>query len=134
MLGSWSFGQYFKEGAIEYATEFIQDRLKLDWDRIWPTVHAGDPELGLGPDEEAIRLWENVGIPAERITPLPSSENFWSVGGPGPCGPDSEIYYDWGEEAGCGEPDCAPACTRASASSSSGTSSSWSTSSTRTAR
>ncbi len=112
MLGSWSFGQYFKEGAVEYATEFIQDRLKLDWDRIWPSVHAGDPELGLGPDEEAIRLWEKVGIPAERITPLPSSENFWSVGGPGPCGPDSEIYYDWGEEAGCGEPDCAPACTR----------------------
>ena len=112
MLGSWSFGQYFKEGAVEYATEFIQNRLKLDWDRIWPSVHAGDPELGLGPDEEAIRLWEKVGIPAERITPLPSSENFWSVGGPGPCGPDSEIYYDWGEAAGCGEPDCAPACTR----------------------
>jgi alanyl-tRNA synthetase len=112
MLGSWSFGQYFKEGAIEYAREFIQDRLKLDWDRIWPSVHAGDPELGLGPDEEAIRLWEQIGMPPERITPLPSSENFWSVGGPGPCGPDSEIYYDWGEETGCGEPDCAPGCTR----------------------
>ena len=112
MLGSWSFGRYFKEGAIEYATEFIQDRLKLDWDRIWPSVHAGDPELGLGPDEEAIHLWEQAGIPPERITPLPSSENFWSVGGPGPCGPDSEIYYDWGEETGCGEPDCAPGCTR----------------------
>ena len=48
-------------------------------------------------------------MPPERIVPLPSSENFWSVGGPGPCGPDSEIYYDWGEEHGCGEPDCAPA-------------------------
>ena len=51
-------------------------------------------------------------MPPERIVPLPSSENFWSVGGPGPCGPDSEIYYDWGEEAGCGEPDCKPGCTR----------------------
>ena len=51
-------------------------------------------------------------MPPERIVPLPSSENFWSVGGPGPCGPDSEIYYDWGEEAGCGEPDCLPGCTR----------------------
>ena len=112
MLGSWSFGRYFKEGAIEYATEFIQDRLKLDWDRIWPSVHAGDPELGLGPDEEAIRSGRRSGCRAERITPLPSSENFWSVGGPGPCGPDSEIYYDWGEETGCGEPDCAPGCTR----------------------
>src|SRR5205807_1916148 len=75
-------------------------------------VHAGDPELKLGPDEEAIRLWEAIGIPPERIVPLPSSENFWSVGGPGPCGPDSEIYWDWGVEAGCGEADCAPGCTR----------------------
>ncbi len=112
MLGNFSFGQYFKEGAIAFATEFIQDRMKLDWDRIWASVHAGDPELKLGPDEDAIRLWEKIGLPPERITPLPSSENFWSVGGPGPCGPDSEIYYDWGEEVGCGEPDCAPGCTR----------------------
>ena len=51
-------------------------------------------------------------MPPERIVPLPSSENFWSVGGPGPCGPDSEIYWDWGEEYGCGEPGCAPACPR----------------------
>jgi alanyl-tRNA synthetase len=112
MLGNFSFGQYFKEGAIGYATEFIRDRLGLDWDRIWVSVHAGDPELKLGPDEEAIRLWEAIGIPPERIVPLPSSENFWSVGGPGPCGPDSEIYWDWGAEAGCGEADCAPGCTR----------------------
>jgi len=112
MLGSWSFGEYFKEGAIEYATEFIRDRLGLEWDRIWASVHAGDPDLELGPDEVAIELWEKIGLPAERIVPLPSSENFWSVGGPGPCGPDSEIYYDWGEEAGCGEPDCLPGCTR----------------------
>ncbi|HET6945251.1 MAG TPA: alanine--tRNA ligase [Gaiellaceae bacterium] len=112
MLGNFSFGDYFKEGAIGYATEFIQDRLRLDWDRIWISVHAGDPELKLGPDEVAIDLWETVGMPRERIVELPSSENFWSVGGPGPCGPDSEIYYDWGVEAGCGEPDCKPGCTR----------------------
>jgi alanyl-tRNA synthetase len=112
MLGNFSFGDYFKEGAIGYAAEFIRERMRLDWDRIWATVHAGDPELGLGPDEEAIRLWEAVGMPPERIVPLPSSENFWSVGGPGPCGPDSEIYYDWGVETGCGEADCKPGCTR----------------------
>ncbi|HEY2541919.1 MAG TPA: alanine--tRNA ligase, partial [Gaiellaceae bacterium] len=99
-------------GAIAYATEFIQEHLKLDWDRIWVSVHAGDPELKLGPDEEAIRLWEAIGVPPERIVPLPSSDNFWSVGGPGPCGPDSEIFFDFGEEAGCGEPDCQPGCTR----------------------
>ncbi len=112
MLGNFSFGQYFKEGAIEYATEFVRERLKLEWDRLWVSVHAGDPELKLGPDEVAIDLWQKIGMPPERIVPLPSSENFWSVGGPGPCGPDSEIYYDWGEEVGCGEPDCLPGCTR----------------------
>jgi alanyl-tRNA synthetase len=112
MLGNFSFGQYFKEGAIEFATEFIRDRLQLPWERIWVSVHAGDPELKLGPDQVAIDLWEQIGMPPERIVPLPSSENFWSVGGPGPCGPDSEIYYDWGEEAGCGEPDCKPGCDR----------------------
>jgi alanyl-tRNA synthetase len=112
MLGNFSFGQYFKEGAIEYAREFIQERLRLDWDRVWISVHAGDPELKLGPDEEAIGLWQAVGMPPERIVPLPSSENFWSVGGPGPCGPDSEMYWDWGEEVGCGTEDCKPGCTR----------------------
>jgi alanyl-tRNA synthetase len=112
MLGNFSFGQYFKEGAIELATEFIRRELEIDWDRIWVTVHAGDPQLGLGEDEVAIELWENIGMPRERIVELPSSENFWSVGGPGPCGPDSEIYFDYGEQYGCGEPGCAPACPR----------------------
>jgi alanyl-tRNA synthetase len=112
MLGNFSFGQYFKEGAIAFATEFVQERMRLDWDRVWVTVHAGDPQLKLGPDEDAIELWKAIGMPPERIVPLPTSENFWSVGGPGPCGPDSEIFWDWGAEHGCGEPDCAPACTR----------------------
>jgi alanyl-tRNA synthetase len=112
MLGNFSFGQYFKEGAITFAAEFVREHMQLDWDRVWVTVHAGDPQLKLGPDEVAIDLWKQIGMPPERIVPLPTSENFWSVGGPGPCGPDSEIYWDWGEEYGCGEPDCAPACTR----------------------
>ena len=112
MLGNFSFGQYFKEGAIEFATEFVQQHLGIAWERIWVTVHAGDPQLGLGADEVAIELWEKIGMPRERIVGLPSSENFWSVGGPGPCGPDSEIYFDYGEEYGCGEPGCAPACPR----------------------
>ena len=112
MLGNFSFGQYFKEGAIEFAREFVQEHMKLDWERVWVTVHAGDPVLKLGPDEVAIELWQKVGMPSERIVPLPTAENFWSVGGPGPCGPDSEIYWDWGVEHGCGETDCAPACPR----------------------
>jgi alanyl-tRNA synthetase len=112
MMGNFSFGQYFKQGAIEFATEFIRDRMRLDWDRVWASVFAGDAGLKLGEDEETIELWQRVGLPAERIVPLPASENFWSVGGPGPCGPDSEIYYDFGVEHGCGEPDCMPGCTR----------------------
>jgi len=112
MLGNFSFGQYFKEGAIAFATEFVREHMRLDWDRVWVTVHAGDPQMRLGPDEVAIDLWTKIGMPPERIVPLPTSENFWSVGGPGPCGPDSEIYWDWGPKHGCGEPDCAPACTR----------------------
>ncbi|HUG64176.1 MAG TPA: alanine--tRNA ligase [Gaiellaceae bacterium] len=112
MLGNFSFGQYFKEGAIEFAREFVQEHMKLDWERVWVTVHAGDPQLKLGPDEVSIELWQKVGMPSERIVALPTSENFWSVGGPGPCGPDSEIYWDWGVSHGCGEPDCAPACSR----------------------
>jgi alanyl-tRNA synthetase len=112
MLGNFSFGQYFKEGAIGFAREFVLEHMKLDWNRVWVTVHAGDPVMKLGPDEVAIELWQQAGMPAERIVPLPTVENFWSVGGPGPCGPDSELYWDWGEEYGCGESDCAPACTR----------------------
>src|SRR5216117_2539522 len=77
MLGNFSFGQYFKEGAIELAWEFVFEHLKLEPDRFWVTVFAGDPELGLGEDEDAVRYWEAIGQPAERIVRLPASENFW---------------------------------------------------------
>jgi alanyl-tRNA synthetase len=110
MLGNFSFGQYFKEGAIELAWEFVFDHMNLDGERIWVTVFAGDPELGLGEDEVAIELWERIGMPPERIVRLPRADNFWSVGGPGPCGPDSEIFFDWGDGVGCGRPECAPGC------------------------
>src|SRR5213080_4725216 len=110
MLGNFSFGQYFKEGAIDLAWEFMFEHMKLDFDRIRVSVFAGDPELGLGEDEVAIAHWERRGMRPERITRLPRANNFWSVGGPGPCGPDSEIFYDWGEGAGCGRPECAPGC------------------------
>jgi len=112
MLGNFSFGQYFKEGAIELAWEFVFQHLKVDSERFWVSVFAGDPELGLGEDEVAYDHWVKIGQPTERIVFLPATENFWSVGGPGPCGPDTEMYYDWGEEHGCGEPDCQPSCTR----------------------
>jgi alanyl-tRNA synthetase len=112
MLGNFSFGQYFKEGAIELAWEFVFQHLRIDPERFWVSIFAGDSELGLGEDAVAHDHWVKLGQPPERIVFLPRSENFWSVGGPGPCGPDTEMYYDWGEEHGCGEPDCKPSCTR----------------------
>jgi alanyl-tRNA synthetase len=110
MLGNFSFGQYFKEGAIDLAWEFLNEQLRIDLDRLWVTVFAGDPQLGLGEDEVAARHWEKVGVRPERVRRLGRAHNFWSVGGPGPCGPDSEMYYDRGEGVGCGRPECAPGC------------------------
>jgi alanyl-tRNA synthetase len=109
MLGNFSFGDYFKVGAVDYAWEFITERLQLEPDRLWASVFAGDPELGLGEDEVAIASWERY-LPRERIVGLPRSENFWQAADTGPCGPCSEIYYDLGEEHGCGKPTCGPGC------------------------
>src|SRR6266498_2839229 len=77
MLGNFSFGQYFKEGAIELAWEFVFEQMKIDAVPFWVTVFAVDPELGLGEDEEAVRLWEWMGMPPERIVRLDRSHNFW---------------------------------------------------------
>jgi len=110
MLGNFSLGEYFKQGSIDLAWEFMFDHMKLDFDRIWVSVFAGDPELRLDEDQMAIAHWEQKGMPPERVVRLPRTDNFWSVGGPGPCGPDSEIFYDWGEDVGCRRPECAPGC------------------------
>jgi alanyl-tRNA synthetase len=113
MLGNFSFGDYFKDGAIDFAWEFVTEHMKLSPERLWPTVFAGDPVLGLGEDEAAVAGWLRIGVPRERIIGLPRSENFWGpAGATGPCGPCSELNYDRGEEYGCGEPDCAPGCER----------------------
>jgi alanyl-tRNA synthetase len=110
MMGNFSIGEYFKDGAVELAWEFLTEHLKIDLDRLWVSVFAGDPELGLGEDKVAIAAWEEVGLPRERIVGLPRSENFWQAGDTGPCGPCSEMYYDRGEELSCGRPDCGPGC------------------------
>ncbi|HKG11237.1 MAG TPA: alanine--tRNA ligase [Gaiellaceae bacterium] len=110
MMGNFSIGEYFKEGAVELAWEFMFERLEIDRDRLWVSVFGGDAVLGLGEDEVAIEAWVKVGMPRERIVGLPRSENFWQAGETGPCGPCSEMYYDRGEELSCGRPTCGPGC------------------------
>jgi alanyl-tRNA synthetase len=100
MLGNFSIGDYFKQGAVEYAWELSQEAFGFDPERIWITIFEGDDELGLGPDEEAIEAWLAVGVPRERIVPCNREENFWQSGPTGPCGPCSELYYDRGVEFG----------------------------------
>jgi alanyl-tRNA synthetase len=96
MLGNFSIGDYFKQGAAEFALQFSTDVLGFDEEAIWITVFAGDEELGLGPDEEAIGAWEELGVPRERIVGLGRDDNFWQAGPTGPCGPCSELYLDRG--------------------------------------
>src|SRR4051812_35190655 len=100
MLGNFSFGDYFKQLAAEYAWELSVTGFGLDPDRIWVTVFGGDPELGIGPDDEAIEVWRGIGVPDERIVQLGRADNFWQAGPTGPCGPCSELYYDRGPSFG----------------------------------
>ena len=97
MLGNFSFGDYFKEGAVQYAWELLVDVLKLEPARLWFTVYEGDAEVP--PDEDAERLWEKVGAPRERILRFGRKDNFWQMGETGPCGPCSEIHYYMGPSA-----------------------------------
>jgi alanyl-tRNA synthetase len=109
MLGNFSVGDYFKEGAIKYAWQFSLDYLKLDPSLIWISYFEGDDQIGA--DEEAVSLWEALGVPRERMVGLPRSANFWGPVGPtGPCGPCSELYFDRGPQYGCSDPDCKPGC------------------------
>ncbi len=103
MLGNFSFGDYFKDRAIAYAFELITRGFGLPAERIWATVHTED--------DEAYQLWlRETSIPAERLRRFGDEYNFWAPGPTGPCGPNSEINYDWGPEHGCGRPDCGPNC------------------------
>ena len=104
MLGNFSFGDYFKKEALAWAWEFLTSPqwLGMDPERLYPSVYVDD--------DEAFAIWrDEIGIPAERITRLGKDDNFWEHGS-GPCGPCSEIYFDRGEEYGCGSPNCGPGC------------------------
>ena len=102
MLGNFSFGDYFKNEAIEWSWEFLTEVVGLDPNRLYPSVYEED--------DEAFEIWnKKMGIPAERIFRFGKEDNFWEHGS-GPCGPCSEIYYDRGEKYGCGRPDCTVGC------------------------
>jgi len=100
MLGNFSFGDYFKREATRFAWELSRDGFGFAEQDIWITVFAGDDELGLGPDQEAIDAWLELGVPRQRIVECPREENFWQMGPTGPCGPCSELYLDRGIEHG----------------------------------
>ena len=103
MLGNFSFGDYFKEDAIKWAWEFVTEHLELPVERLFVTVYQDD--------EEAAEIWhKQVGLPKEKIFYMGKEDNFWEAGIDGPCGPCSEIYFDRGEEFGCGEPGCTVGC------------------------
>lgn len=103
MLGNFSFGDYFKKEAIEFAWELLTDWYKLPKDRLWVSVYEED--------DEAAKLWvECTGISPDRIVRLGAKDNFWQMGDTGPCGPCSEIIIDQGEDVGCGRSECAVGC------------------------
>ncbi|MDR1806147.1 MAG: alanine--tRNA ligase [Clostridium sp.] len=106
MLGNWSLGDYFKEESIRMSHEFFTKLLGIPQEKISVSVFAGDDEIPR--DELSPAAWEGLGYPKERIFAFGRKENFWSMAGAGPCGPDSEIFYDTGK-APCG-PDCDPSC------------------------
>jgi alanyl-tRNA synthetase len=110
MLGNWSIGDYGKREAIEMALDLLLNIFALAQSQLWVTVFAGDSTLGIPLDEVAIQEWQRVGIPSERIVPLGSEDNLWTMGGPGPCGPCSEIFVDLGENPHCTAPLCQPGC------------------------
>ena len=102
MLGNFSFGDYFKEQAIEWAWEFLTVTLEIPAELLWPSIYEQD--------DEAFHIWhDKIGVPAERIVRLGKADNFWEHGS-GPCGPCSEIYFDRGIKYGCGSPGCKPGC------------------------
>ncbi len=103
MLGNFSVGDYFKKEATAWAWEFVTQHLELPAERLWITIFLDD--------EEAFNYWREIGIPEGKILRFGEKDNFWGpAGDSGPCGPCSEIHYDFGEEIGCGKPSCAPGC------------------------
>lgn len=109
MLGNWSFGDYYKKEAIDYALEILDSKFKIQNSKLWITIFKGENDLPR--DDQAYNLWIKAGIPKQRIKEFGIENNFWGpVEEIGPCGPCSEIHYDRGEKFGCGKKECQPNC------------------------
>ncbi len=109
MLGNFAFADYFKEEAIGFALSFLLDILKIPENKLWITIFGGYENLPM--DKEAEKYWIKNGILKERIHKSGMKDNFWGpAGDTGPCGPSTEIYFDFGEKTGCGRKDCNPNC------------------------
>lgn len=106
MLGNWSLGDYFKNESIRYSIEFLTKELNIPMEKLSVTCFAGDNDAPR--DEETARIWQEVGMPKERIYYFGKDDNWWIAGDEGPCGPDTEIFYDTGKPA-CSE-HCDPSC------------------------
>ncbi len=106
MLGNWSLGDYFKEQSIKYSMEFLTKELNIPIEKLSVTCFQGDSDAPR--DDETARIWEENGMPKERIYFFGKDDNWWIAGETGPCGPDTEIFYDTGKEA-CSK-DCNPSC------------------------
>ena len=106
MLGNWSLGDYFKEESIKMSFEFLTKELEIPVEKLSVTVFAGDQDAPR--DEESARIWKQVGMPEDHIYYFGKEDNWWIAGEEGPCGPDTEMFYDTGKEA-CG-PNCDPSC------------------------
>lgn len=112
MMGNWSIGDYFKTDALHFAWELLTDEFKFDRDRLSVTVYGGDPLYpNIPSDEESYRIWQELGLSTNRIYRLGAEHNFWGpAGDSGPCGPCSEVFYDFGQDLGCKRPTCGPDC------------------------
>ncbi len=110
MLGNWSLNDYWKSEAIDMALELLLNVFGLDQSKLWVTIFAGDSTLGIPCDDISSEEWQRHNIPPERIVPLGSDDNLWTMGSPGPCGPCTEIFVDRGQELSCGLPTCQPGC------------------------
>jgi alanyl-tRNA synthetase len=110
MLGNWSVGDYGSEDAAKWAYDLLVNKYGMNKNKLWASIFKGDKTLKVSRDVIMEKAWPLIGIPNERVVALDTEENFWFSGNTGPCGPDSEVHFDFGKSKGCGKASCKPGC------------------------